>query len=294
MEKNQGFIKLWRSFEDREGYLGEKFCENMALVDMYFIANFKPSILNIRGNKLAVGIGQFAYSEEALEKRWNWSRTKVRKFIKDQVKNGELIQQKTPAITLTTLVNYLESSIKDTTENTAEDTVESTTEDTAENTAEDTVESTTEGTVESTAEDTHPKKERKKEGKKERRKEDTLVAKKPPAAYSLCVEFWLNQFHEDWTFGAVQGKAMKSFLVKIEKLLKTAGKEITPEAVRETFEVICTKLPEWFEDKDIHVLNQSFNTIIAQIKNNENEEKPRIDSNGKRISKYAPRRQVSK
>ncbi len=94
--------------------------------------------------------------------------------------------------------------------------------------------------------------------------------------YSQCTEFWLKEFHEGWTFGGQQGKAMKSIIKKIKALNTT-------EAPVNVFKIICLKIPEWFKDKDLPVIDSKFNEIIEQIKNNSNG----ITTNkSKPVSKY--------
>lgn len=97
-----------------------------------------------------------------------------------------------------------------------------------------------------------------------------LVEDKPQLTYKLCVDFWLKEFHIGWSFNATSGKSLKSIITKIEKILKDSGKEITPEIVLDFFKVVCLKLPDWFKDKDLQVLNSKFNEILTQIKNTHN------------------------
>lgn len=84
--------------------------------------------------------------------------------------------------------------------------------------------------------------------------------------YKLCVEFWLKEFHIGWDFGAMQGKSLKSIIVKIKKRLKEYNKPITDKTIFDTFVFICENLPEFYIDKDLNVINSSFNTIVEQIK----------------------------
>ena len=87
------------------------------------------------------------------------------------------------------------------------------------------------------------------------------VAKKPLVEYQPCLDFWLKDFHPDWTFGGQQGKALKSIIKKIEKLRKNET-----DSIVELFKFICLKLPEWYKDKDLPIIDSKFNEIIEQIK----------------------------
>jgi hypothetical protein len=80
-------------------------------------------------------------------------------------------------------------------------------------------------------------------------------------AYTECVEFWLKSFHIGWTFGAVQGKALKSILAK----LREQSTDRTDATIVATFKKMCQSLPIWFTDKDLPVLNSKLNEIITQI-----------------------------
>jgi len=70
--------------------------------------------------------------------------------------------------------------------------------------------------------------------------------------YKLCVDFWLKEFHVGWDFAAIQGKSLKSIIVKIKKRLKDYNKPITDKTVYDTFVYICKNLPEWYQDKDLN------------------------------------------
>lgn len=97
------------------------------------------------------------------------------------------------------------------------------------------------------------------------------VAKKPLVEYQPCLDFWLKDFHPGWTFGGQQGKALKSIIKKIEKLRKNET-----DSIVELFKFICLKLPEWYKDKDLPIIDSKFNEIIEQIK---------IQKNGNTASK---------
>ena len=117
---------------------------------------------------------------------------------------------------------------------------------------------------------------------KKKKKVRVVAIKTPPSTteYSLIVDFWLKDFHIGWTFGGVQGKAINSIIKKLKKVF--------PENdVVEIFKMMCLKLPEWYKDKDLSVIDSKLNEILSEIKNNQNEKK-NIDSNGKPISQYDP------
>lgn len=82
--------------------------------------------------------------------------------------------------------------------------------------------------------------------------------------YQLAVDFWLKEFKIGWTFSATHGKSLKALLGKLKKLIP----EPSTENILDAFKVFCHKLPDWYKDKDLQVLNSKFNEIVTQIKNN--------------------------
>ncbi len=99
------------------------------------------------------------------------------------------------------------------------------------------------------------------EKKKEKRKKDVAL---PLSDYQICVDFWLKEVHQGWTFGGQQGKAMKSILTKLNAIIK----DVSPPP--EVFKMICLNLPEWYKTKDLPVIDSKFNEIITEIKNSKN------------------------
>ena len=104
----QGWIKLHRKLLDNQIWLSEPFTRAQAWIDLIFLARYEstPTVIFIRGNRITINRGQLAWSEDALAKRWKWSRNKTRGYIKHLILVQQIEQQKTPAITLLTIVNY--------------------------------------------------------------------------------------------------------------------------------------------------------------------------------------------
>lgn len=101
-----GYIKLHRALLDNPLWLCESFTRGQAWVDLLLLANHDYSFFYKRGVKIEVSRGQLARSEVELSDRWNWSRTKVRKFLNDLEKEQQIKQQKTNVTQLITLINY--------------------------------------------------------------------------------------------------------------------------------------------------------------------------------------------
>lgn len=97
---------------------------------------------------------------------------------------------------------------------------------------------------------------------KKNKKDEAL----PLLEYQLCVDFWLKELHQGWDFGGQQGKALKSFIKKIKKILTEGGKEVTTDSIVNSFRFICKNLPDWYKTKDLQVLDSKFNEIVQEIK----------------------------
>ncbi len=82
------------------------FSRGQAWVDLIILANHKKSFFYKRGIKIDLERGQLAWSEKALSQRWQWSRTKVRKFLNDLEKEQQIGQQKSNVTQVITVINY--------------------------------------------------------------------------------------------------------------------------------------------------------------------------------------------
>ncbi len=96
-------MREWRYWP---GNTGEPFSDTEAWIDLIMMANHKPA----RVYNVPVGRGQTLTSQVKLAKRWNWSRGKVRRFLK-RLKTGHetvqrTVQQTDRGHTLITICNY--------------------------------------------------------------------------------------------------------------------------------------------------------------------------------------------
>lgn len=87
-------------------WLSEPFTRGQAWLDLFGLAQHSASYVRIRGIKVEVGRGQLAYSQLSLAARWKWSRNKVRKYLFELEKDGDLVQQNNEVTTLLTIVKY--------------------------------------------------------------------------------------------------------------------------------------------------------------------------------------------
>lgn len=123
MEKNLGYVSLWRKIQNNHLWLLEPFTKGQAWVDLFLLANFKDGTINIRGNIIAIKRGQLGWSEESLGERWKWSRGKVKRYLNYLETVQQIIQQKSYVISLITVINYDKYQKN----STADDTTDSTT-----------------------------------------------------------------------------------------------------------------------------------------------------------------------
>lgn len=102
----EGWIKIHRKIMDNPLYLSEPFTRMQAWIDLLLLANHKEGFFYVRGNKVVVGRGQVGTSSRTLASRWQWSRGKVERFLKDLENDNQIEPQKNNVITLISICNY--------------------------------------------------------------------------------------------------------------------------------------------------------------------------------------------
>ena len=101
-----GWIKIHRQLSNNDLWTCEPFSRGQAWIEKRLLSNHEPTSFYKRGVKVNVDRGQLAWSELALSERWKWSRSKVRKFLKDLEKEHQIEQQKTNVTQVVTIKNY--------------------------------------------------------------------------------------------------------------------------------------------------------------------------------------------
>lgn len=102
-----GWVRLHRGIEDNPLWFSEPFTRAQAWVDLFLNANHKDSLFFVRGVSLEVKRGQIAWSEVTMCKRWQWSKGKVRRFLKYLNTVQQIEQQNMAYLTsLITILNY--------------------------------------------------------------------------------------------------------------------------------------------------------------------------------------------
>lgn len=101
-----GWIKLHRKIMDNPFYLSEPFTRMQAWIDLLLLANHKEGFFYVRGNKVIIKRGQVGTSSRTLASRWQWSRGKVERFLKELEESNQIEPQKNNVITLLSICNY--------------------------------------------------------------------------------------------------------------------------------------------------------------------------------------------
>jgi len=108
-----GWIKLHRKISNNGLWTCEPFTRGQAWVDLLLLASHKGNYFYVRGIKINLKRGQLAWSENKLSDRWKWSRSKLRKFLKELEKEQQIEQQKNNVIQVITIINYNEYQLKE-------------------------------------------------------------------------------------------------------------------------------------------------------------------------------------
>jgi hypothetical protein len=103
---SEGWIKLYRKLQDNRIWNSEPFSRGQAWIDLLLLANHEPGIIYIRDHRIEIGRGVVGWSENRLAQRWQWSRTKVRKFLKDLEKEQQIKQEKNKSYSTIRIENY--------------------------------------------------------------------------------------------------------------------------------------------------------------------------------------------
>ena len=102
----EGWVKLHRKLLNNPLWNCEPFTRGQAWIDLILLANHKKTFFYKRNIKINVERGQIARSEVELSDRWKWSRSKVRKYLKDLQEEQQIEQQKNNVTQIITIINY--------------------------------------------------------------------------------------------------------------------------------------------------------------------------------------------
>lgn len=106
MDKNKGWIKLYRSIEDHWLWQNEKFNNQSAWIDILLMVNHEPKKIHVANEILEIKTGQRWTSIRQLAQRWRWSEKRVLSFLNLLQSDGMIYKDSTSKGTLLTVVNY--------------------------------------------------------------------------------------------------------------------------------------------------------------------------------------------
>lgn len=105
-----GYIKLYRKLQNNFLWSTEPYDRGHAWVDMIIRANRLPADITeqVDGQYHTIHVerGEFLTSSKTLAGTWNWSRSKVNRYITLLEKSGMIVKKRTPHGMLIKLVNY--------------------------------------------------------------------------------------------------------------------------------------------------------------------------------------------
>lgn len=92
-------------------------------------------------------------------------------------------------------------------------------------------------------------------------------AAKEVSIFTQCQRIFMRAYKDqtkiDYSFGAIDGRSLKSILTKI-------GKMTNDDNIVITFQAFINKLPDWYRQNafSLKIIDNKFNEIVASIKNN--------------------------
>lgn len=106
MGKRTSYFKIDRRLLNSEFWLNEPFDKARAWIDLIGLASYKSTSYTSGGQIIALERGQLQTSENILAKRWQWSRSKVHRYL-EQLTEQQMIQASGQASgTILTIENY--------------------------------------------------------------------------------------------------------------------------------------------------------------------------------------------
>jgi hypothetical protein len=121
-----GWIKLHRSITKSFIYTFDEPDKALAWIDLLLMARHDDGKIMLKGQVISISRGQVAMSQYGMEKRWKWSRNKVRRFLLLLENEGKIIVEAKPLTTIVTICNYSEYQDNGTTDGTTDGTANGT------------------------------------------------------------------------------------------------------------------------------------------------------------------------
>ena len=126
MKSSKGWIRLHRQLQDCWLWNDEPYSKGQAWVDLLLSANHDDKKIYVNGQLKIIRRGQMLTSIYKLADRWQWSRSKVRRFLNileiDKMITLECNKGGTSNGTTLTIVKYADYQYSGTTDDTTDDT----------------------------------------------------------------------------------------------------------------------------------------------------------------------------
>lgn len=106
MNRNSGWVKLWREQFTHEISERRPWCDGYAWAYLYSKANFRRSVVNFRNQYVTVERGQFVTSELKLSKIFGWTRRRTKSFLTALKIGGMCDIKRTQRFIIITVCNY--------------------------------------------------------------------------------------------------------------------------------------------------------------------------------------------
>lgn len=119
---DNSWFSITRKLLKSDLWLSEPFNKGQAWVDLVGNAFYAPGSIWVRGIEVKLERGQLGISEEKLSERWQWSRSKVRRYLKLLNTRQQIEQQNSNITSIITILNYNKHQPGDTANDTANDT----------------------------------------------------------------------------------------------------------------------------------------------------------------------------
>jgi uncharacterized phage protein (TIGR02220 family) len=102
----EGWFRFSRRLLSSDLWLAEPFTRGQAWIDLVGLAKFEDGSIRKRGIHMEIPRGVCSWSENELAERWQWSRGKVRRFLRELETVQQIVQQKNNVTTCIYIVNY--------------------------------------------------------------------------------------------------------------------------------------------------------------------------------------------
>lgn len=138
-DKKKGYVPIYRTLRDNWIWQDEEpFDRRSAWIDLLLSVNHEERKILINNQVIVIKPGQKWTSYRTLARQWNWSKDRVKRFIKLLKSDGMIQTDETHCGTLLTIVNWSNFTIpRDTKRDTNKDTSKDTHKDTDKDTDKD-------------------------------------------------------------------------------------------------------------------------------------------------------------